>query len=110
MPPDKPTGFAVEMIEEVCRVCGLDCELVLERNENCWSSGGYPGVGLQSGFFDACPAFTNTPRRQTGVDFSDGITLPRAAGILTRLDERGEPVVSPQRCVLASFTTVHQAC
>ena len=105
----------------------------------------HSGVGLQSGYFDACPAFTSTYRRQTGVgpaggallasstglladtflfqnvtinnnnptwcdgcapppspppcagvDFGDAITLPRAAGILTRLDEAGQPVVSPR--------------
>ena len=63
---------------------------------NCWTSAGYPGVGLQAGYFDACNAFTSTARRQLGVDFGDAISLPRAAGILTRLDENtGQPVVPP---------------
>jgi hypothetical protein len=79
LPPDTPTGFAVEMIARTCDLCGLSCEWVLEDTQNCWTSAGFPGVGLQAGYFDACNAFTNTARRQLGVDFSDSIALPRAA-------------------------------
>lgn len=96
LPPDTPTGFAVEMITRTCDLCGLQCEWVLDDTQNCWSSAGFPGVGLQAGYFDACNAFTKTGRRQLGAAFSDSIARARPAGILTRLDKSGNPVVSPK--------------
>ena len=93
LPPDTPTGFAVEMIARTCDLCGLRCDFVLGDTQECWTSAGFPGQGLQAGWFDACNSFTSTARRKLGVDFSDAIGKPRPAGILTRLDAKGNPVI-----------------
>jgi len=83
------------MVTRVCDICGLQCDWVLEDHQNCWTTSGYVGVGLSAGYFDSCNAFQSTARRLLGVDFSDSIALPRPAGILTRLDAAGNPVVAP---------------
>ena len=96
LPADVPTGFAVETIKRACDACDLSCEFVLADAADCWTSGGFPGLGLQAGHFDACAAYTATSRRQLGVAFGDAVSRPRAAGILTRLaPSTREPVVRP---------------
>jgi len=43
LPPDQPTGFAIEMITHTCDLCGLKCDWVLEDTQTCWTSAGFPG-------------------------------------------------------------------
>ena len=96
LPPDRHTGFAVDLALAACEVCDLDCDFVLADTQDCWTSAGFPGVGLTANHFDACLGYADTSRRRLGVDFTDAIVRPRPAGILTRLDRStGAPIVSP---------------
>ena len=61
--------------------------------QECWTSTGFTGVGLAAGYFASCIPFDMTARRMLGTDFSDSIVLANPAGILTRLDAAGNPVV-----------------
>ena len=92
----KPSGFTVDLASAACAVCSLRCEFVLSDTQDCWTSGGYPGPGLSAGHVDGCLAYSDTARRRLGVAFSDAVSKPRPAGILTRLDpDTGAPVVTP---------------
>lgn len=93
--PETQTGFGFEFAQEVCRVGDLDCRFVRDSYDNCWTSGNTPGLGVQDGWYQACSTYTNTFLRQTSVQFGASYTQGRPAGILTRLDAGGQPVVSP---------------
>lgn len=94
--PEHQTGFGVEFAELLCKRNKLDCVFIRDNYEECWQSGDYPGRGLQSGWYDACSTYTNTLLRQRSVQFSHSYTMERPAGILSRLDSKGNPLIHPK--------------
>lgn len=87
-------GFGVEFAKQLCEKNKLDCELVRHDYHECWTDADYPGRGLYGGGLDACSTYTYTHLRRESLDFGHAYTLKQPGGILTRLDEKGDPVVT----------------
>ncbi|CAH1795987.1 unnamed protein product [Owenia fusiformis] len=76
------TGFAVDLVYEVCRLVNRKCKVMVTEFEECWEKREYylpglptirvekPGLGLMNRWFDACVAWDETPARALKVDFS----------------------------------------
>jgi len=69
----KLQGFTKDLIDEVCSRAGKDCRFSLISNKECIHRVGevfYPGRGVQSGWFDSCTGYYNTPERRNSYDFT----------------------------------------
>ena len=75
----------------------IEFEFQETRWANCFTDG-LIGEGLQAGWFHGCVSYTFTQgQRPRQMDFSHAILDEnKPAGILTRLDADGKPVVSPR--------------
>ncbi|GFS25151.1 arginine-binding periplasmic protein [Elysia marginata] len=67
-------GFDVDIVSRVCAIAGKQCEIVLAEFTECTFTNReitYPGRGLMSGWFDACPGYVISVDRKTAFDFTD---------------------------------------
>lgn len=66
-------GFTVDLITAVCQEANKNCEIIRDLYANCWDTveGGPPrgGVGLLSGWYDACSAWAQTRERLNTFKF-----------------------------------------
>ncbi|XP_072019520.1 uncharacterized protein [Amphiura filiformis] len=73
-------GFTVDMINAVCRLANKDCRLVYDVWQHCWESekGQVPrgGVGLMSGWYDACAGWIKAHTRARTFKFSKSWNKP----------------------------------
>ena len=101
-PPDGDLtlgGFGIELAKGIEAMAPDEIEFVFAetRWDNCWGSSEI-GQGLVSGWYSGCMTYTSTQGvRQRYLEFSHAIQQQnKPAGILTRLDASGNPVLSPQ--------------
>jgi len=89
------SGFGPEFAQGMLAVCDVDLTLVQTQWSRCWENDRI-GEGLALGEFHGCTTYTHTSGvRNRYLEFSIPILNDsKAAGILTRLDEDGNPVVS----------------
>lgn len=93
------TGFGYDVAIGVDKMCP-DINIVVSQTawDNCWSSenGGQLGALIADGTLNGCPTYTHTAGvRDEVADFSYAILkVNKAAGLLTLLDENGEPKVN----------------
>lgn len=85
------------MVEGMNEVCDIEIVTVQTDWDNCWGNDKI-GIGLSAGYFHGCMSYTHTQgERNRFIDFSHSVlNVNKAAGILTRLDAQGKPVVSPK--------------
>ncbi|XP_076441274.1 L-arginine-binding protein-like [Babylonia areolata] len=100
-------GFDVEVISSVCQVANKQCRMVLAEFTECTFTHrnlNYPGRGLMSGWFDACPGYAITVDRQSGFDFTD----PYLTTVATFTVAPGNPSgFDPQQADLSTYTLAH---
>ncbi|XP_072019531.1 L-arginine-binding protein-like [Amphiura filiformis] len=79
-PSGQLKGFHVDMINAVCRLANKNCRLVYDISQRCWDSekGQLPrgGVGLMSGWYDACAGWIKSHTRARTFEFSKSWTKP----------------------------------
>jgi len=67
-------GFTRDLIAEVCEAGNMQCRTVWDKYTNCWNSNAgqhsYGGVGLMSGWYDACTGWVGSVNRMQVFDFS----------------------------------------
>ena len=92
-------GFAIDFAKGIQAMAPDEIEFEFQETRwaNCFTEG-LIGEGLQAGWYHGCMSYTSTQgQRQRQMDFSHAILdTNKVAGILTRLDKDGNPVVSPQ--------------
>ncbi|XP_072047794.1 uncharacterized protein [Amphiura filiformis] len=68
-------GFDVDIVNAVCRIAGKNCRFSADVYTRCWDSqvgeAQRGGVGLYSGFYDACTGWFHTYLRDRTFQFSD---------------------------------------
>ncbi|XP_072019636.1 uncharacterized protein [Amphiura filiformis] len=73
-------GFLVDMVNAVCRMGNKNCNLVYDVWQHCWDSekGQVPrgGVGLMSGWYDACAGWIKSHTRARTFKFSKSLEKP----------------------------------
>ncbi|XP_072019212.1 uncharacterized protein [Amphiura filiformis] len=73
-PSGQLKGFNVDLINAVCRLANKNCRLVYDVWQRCWDSekGQLPmgGVGLMSGWYDACAGWIKGHTRARTFQFS----------------------------------------
>ena len=90
----KLSGMVIDVIDGMSQLCELDIIPVQTNWENCWADNEI-GQGLLNGHFHGCMSYTHVKGvRNRYVDFTNAIIHKGAAGILTRLDANGSPLVS----------------
>ncbi|XP_072018026.1 uncharacterized protein [Amphiura filiformis] len=81
-------GFIVDIINAGCRIANKNCVLVYDLLVNCWNIevGEVPrgGVGLMSGWYDACGGWRAKKERQRTFKFGEAYTKSpdQAFGVL----------------------------
>jgi len=87
-------GMGKDVAEGVARTCDWDLTTVQTTWADCWGKDRL-GPGLMAGSYHACNAYVHTQgTRDRMLDFSWGYLINRAAGILTKLDGKGNPMIS----------------
>ena len=90
------SGFAIELAKGIQTMAPEEIQFVFTETNwgNCWSTGEM-GQGLANGWYHGCMGYTSTfGVRQRSMDFSHSILKSnKAAGLLVRLDESGNPEV-----------------
>ncbi|XP_072036876.1 ABC transporter arginine-binding protein 1-like [Amphiura filiformis] len=75
-------GFDVDMVNAVCRIAGKNCRFSVDVYTRCWDSEvgetQRGGVGLYSGFYDACTGWYHTYGRDRTFQFSDPFSTVEA--------------------------------
>ncbi|XP_072047046.1 arginine-binding extracellular protein ArtP-like [Amphiura filiformis] len=75
-------GFDVDIVNAVCKIAGKNCRFSADVYTRCWNSeiGETPrgGVGLYSGFYDACTGWFHTHVRDRTFQFSDPFSTIQA--------------------------------
>ena len=101
-PPDgsyELGGFAMDFARGMQAMAPDEIEFEFQETRwaNCFTNG-LIGEGLQAGWFHGCMSYTSTQgQRQRQMDFSHAILdTNKVAGIMTRLDADGKPVLSPR--------------
>jgi hypothetical protein len=92
---DSPlSGFGPDFARALPEVCDLDVVLVETQWLRCWDSDRI-GEGLATGEYHGCTTYTHTAGvRNRYLEFSGAILDDnKSAGILTRLDADGNPVI-----------------
>jgi hypothetical protein len=93
---DSPlSGFGADFARALPEVCDLDVVLVQTQWLRCWNVD-IIGEGLASGEYHGCMTYTHTAGvRNRFLEFSEAILDDnKSAGILTRLDAAGNPVIN----------------
>ena len=92
---DSPvSGFGADVAKGLMDVCDIDVFTVQTQWSRCWQDEKI-GEGLALGEFHACATYTHAAGvRNRYIEFSSPILKDnKAAGILTRLDSSGKPLV-----------------
>lgn len=91
-------GFVIELAKGIEAMAPDEIEFVFAETRwaNCWGNSEI-GQGLVAGWYTGCMSYTATRGvRQRFLEFSNAVQQSnKPAGILTRLDANGNPVVSP---------------
>lgn len=88
------SGMVVDVIDGMSALCGLDIIPVQTNWADCWHSHEI-GRGLENGHYHGCMSYTHTKGvRNRYLEFTHAIIEKGAAGILTRLDNEGVPIVT----------------
>jgi len=89
-------GIGHDVAKGLSSVCDIDVTVVQTGWSDCWTSG-VIGTGLIEGHYHGCMTYTHTVgERPRFLEFSNAfLKNNKPAGILTRLDGSGNPVVSP---------------
>jgi len=89
-------GIGHDIAMGLMSVCDIDVTTSQTSWSDCWSSGAI-GAGLKDGHYHACMTYTHTAgQRPRYMEFTHAFLKDnKPAGILTRLDASGNPVVSP---------------
>lgn len=89
-------GIGHDIAMGLSSVCDIDVTVVQTGWSDCWTAG-HIGTGLIEGHYHGCMTYTHTlGARPRYLEFSDAFLQDnKPAGILTRLDSSGNPVVSP---------------
>jgi hypothetical protein len=93
---DSPlSGFGVDFAQALPEVCNLDVVTVQTQWKRCWNFDRI-GEGLANGEYHGCMTYTHTAGvRNRYLEFSEAILDDiKPAGILTRLDADGNPVIN----------------
>ncbi|XP_072027428.1 uncharacterized protein, partial [Amphiura filiformis] len=73
-------GFHVDIVNAVCTIANKNCRLVWDIYRNCWTSQAGErargGLGMMSGWYDACTGWFNTYDRALTVDFTTAFRKP----------------------------------
>ncbi|XP_071488008.1 uncharacterized protein [Diadema antillarum] len=73
-------GFHVDIVNAVCAEAKKTCRLVWDIYSNCWTSEAGQksrgGVGLMSGWYDACTGWFNTHERALTFQFTAALRKP----------------------------------
>jgi len=98
VPPEgdfEVAGIAHDMVKAMADLCDWDVTVVQTNWVGCWDSG-HAGADLLAGVYNGCMTFTNTVgERNRFMEFSESILQSnKPAGIITRLDANGNPVIS----------------
>jgi len=99
VPPESDydvAGFGHDVAQGLESVCDIDVVTSQTGWSDCWTAGKI-GEGLKNGHYHGCMTYTHTAgARPRMLEFSEAILKDnKPAGILTRLDASGNPVVSP---------------
>lgn len=99
VPPEadyETAGIGHDLAKNLSTVCDIDVTVAETKWGDCWSSGRI-GTGLKDGHYHGCMTYTHTAgARPRMMEFTDSfLNDNKPAGILTRLDSSGVPVVSP---------------
>ena len=89
-------GFGVDFAAGMNKICpDINIEVVEELWSNCWNDDTGVGSAVLDGTVDGCVSYIHTHMRNTQAEFSDAMLDDnKAAGILTLLDEKGNPLVT----------------
>ena len=93
---DSPlSGFGADFARALPEVCDLDVVLTQTQWLRCWDTDRI-GEGLATGEYHGCMTYTHTAGvRNRYLEFSNAILDDnKSAGILTRLDADGNPVIN----------------
>lgn len=112
-------GFGADVAKGLEEVCDIEISVRQTLWSECWDGsnelntygqGPRAGIALEAGYFHGCMTYTHTTGvRNRWLEFSDGILQAnKPAGILTRLNPDGTPVISPNSD-LSGFTIVDVA-
>ncbi|XP_072047796.1 arginine-binding periplasmic protein-like isoform X2 [Amphiura filiformis] len=81
-------GFDVDIANAVCRIAGKNCRWSVDVFTRCWDSelgeAQRGGVGLYSGFYDACTGWINKYERSRTFRFSDAFSTPDEAAFFVK--------------------------
>lgn len=99
IPPEsnfETAGIGHDVAKGLSSVCDIDVSVVQTSWGKCWASGEI-GEGLLNGYYHGCMTYTHTAgQRPRYMEFSNAFLKDnKPAGLLTRLDASGNPVVSP---------------
>lgn len=88
------SGVGYDMIHGMGDLCNWDVTVVQTPWANCWEPGAI-GSSLLNGVYNGCMTYTHTVgERNRFVEFSHAVLKAnKPAGIITRLDENGAPVI-----------------
>ena len=110
--PKQLAGFNVEFAKLMLPICNMQVDTILYQWDDCWGPAPaalqnlpgpgiteYIGKGILQGEIHGCTSYTHTVgERNLALEFTHSILGSlRTAGILTRLDSEGRPIVSPRR-------------
>lgn len=99
VPPEsdyETAGIGNDIAKNLSTVCDIDVTVAQTEWGDCWGSGKI-GTGLKNGHYHGCMTYTHTAgARPRMMEFTDAfLSDNKPAGLLTRLDAFGVPVVSP---------------
>jgi len=98
VPPESDydtAGIGHDIAKNLSTVCDIDVTVAQTDWADCWSSEKI-GIGLKDGHYHGCMTYTHTAgARPRMMEFTDAfLNDNKPAGILTRLDSSGAPVIS----------------
>ncbi|KAL1504952.1 hypothetical protein AB1Y20_008719 [Prymnesium parvum] len=105
--PLELTGYMVDLGKLMHPMCNVEVEFILSPWSECWTSkpsalyfpevNEYVGQSIYRGYVHGCTAYTHTKGERTlSLEFTDSVLGGlKTAGILTRLDDSGNPIISP---------------
>lgn len=80
-------GFISDIVDAVCRIANKNCRRVFDIYTNCWKNvageQGRGGVGLMSGWYDACSGWRPMKERTRTFAFGDSFTRDSTSTFVT---------------------------
>jgi len=103
----KLVGFDIDLVAKVCAVAEKQCRVTMAEFQECTITDrniNYPGRGLMSGWFDACPGYVISADRQGAFDFTKPYLITDASFTV----KPGNPdKFNPDADDFSKFTLVH---